>query len=75
MFDGGGLDGSLDCSMEVDLERADLREADTVILRETVATLRIGETVVAVPALKPGITWLLTVGNSAEEVIKGFLQP
>ena len=63
-----------DKAMQRDLDGANLREAQTALVREAVAALGIGERVVAVAALKPGIPWLFPIFDTTKEGIKGPLQ-
>src|SRR6266849_2864147 len=74
-LDRTGFDRACDLPMELDLDRANLRETHPIISSERVSTLRVGEAIIAIAALKPGIARLLTLLDSAEEVVKRFLHP
>src|SRR6266700_515545 len=75
MLNRGGLDGSFDFSMQLHLDRADFRKADTAIMCQgKTPCLGIGKGIVAVASLKPGIAWLLTILNASEKCIKGSLK-
>jgi hypothetical protein len=66
---GTGLDRPFDWAVIDHLDRANLREAHTIIMGETEATLRIGDAVVATISFKTGIARFLS-GLAASE--KGF---
>ena len=53
-FDRAGFDRSLDFSMEFDLDSAYLGKAHAIIMGQGIPTLRIGEAIRTVPALKRG---------------------
>jgi hypothetical protein len=75
IFDRGCFDVDLYLTVQLNLDGTDLGDMYTIIMRETIAALGIGEAVVAVPALKSRKSRLFTVFDTAEEVVKGFLQP
>ena len=72
-LDGTGLDHSSDRPMQLHFDRADLRKTNTMFICEGEASLRVGETIVAMTPLKPRIAWRLAVLASAEKGIEGFL--
>ena len=71
ILDRSCFDGSLNGPMQLHLDAADFREADVAIMCEAVAALWIGEGIVAVPPLKPGKAWGLTIVNPTKEVLEG----
>jgi hypothetical protein len=74
IFAGAGLGSAFDLAMEFELDCPDLGETDPVIVGEgEPASLGRGEGSLAVPPLKPGVAWLLTILEAAKEAIKGSL--
>ena len=72
-LDGKRLDRSTDRTMQLDFERANLGEAQVVVMRERVAPLRIGETVVAMLTLVARIARCLPIFHTAKERFHSFL--
>ena len=75
ILDGAGFNGAFQRAMQRDLDGANLREAQTAIMREAVAPLGIGERVVAVASVKPRIARRLTRPGAPEEGLKRAVYP
>jgi hypothetical protein len=68
MLDGAGLGSPFELPVEFELDAPDLGEADTLIMREREATrLWIGEAIIAVASLKPGIARVLPTFDPTKE--------
>ena len=74
ILDGTGFNRAFDLPMEPDLDRADFRKAEPAIVGQGIATLGIGEGIVAVASLEAGIARLLAILHAAEEVFKRPIQ-
>jgi hypothetical protein len=74
--DSAGLDLPLDLAMVDHLDGANLGESYTVIMRDAKATLREGETVVAVMTLEAWVTWLFSMfSDTPEECLESQINP
>jgi hypothetical protein len=69
-MNGTGLDRAFDLSMVDHFDRSNLREADTVVVSDAEATLRIGDAIVATIAFKTRIARFLPCFAASE---KGFI--
>ena len=74
-LDGTGFDGSLDLSVHLYLDTTNLGETHTVISSEARAALGIGEAIVTIAALKPGIAWGLSTLPTCKESLECLLYP
>jgi hypothetical protein len=67
----GGLDASLDGTMIHQFDTADFGEGHTIVMRDTEARLRIGETIVASIAFETGRARIFTCFETAKERFHG----
>src|SRR6266566_2087304 len=73
-FDGTRFDLTLDLSMELDLNVTNFGEVQSVP-NDLIATLGIGEAMIAFATLETRIAWGFAILNTTEEGIKGFIKP
>src|SRR5579883_2098182 len=73
ILDGTRFDAAFNRSMELDLNGADFRERDA-LLREGIAPLRVGETVIAIASLKARIARLFASFDPSEKGLEGSFQ-
>ncbi len=74
-MNGAGLDRAFDRSVVHYFDRANLREAHTIVMGETKARLRIGDAIVATIPFKTGIARFLSGLAASEKRVVGQIDP
>src|SRR6266516_3744723 len=72
-FDGTGFDGPFHFTMKLNLDMAYLAEMES-LLDERIATLWIGERVVAVSTFEAWVPWLFPILDTSEEGLHRFVK-
>src|SRR2546425_3281477 len=73
-FDGTGFDGAFHFTVKLDLDMTYFAEMESLI-DDLIATLGVGERIVAVCTLEPRIARRFTIAQPSEEGLHSLLQP